>query len=74
MKLILRSVLMTIPAIIMFWVFVFMLATTAIENFILWIFMRPSYWTLSNEWFQVCDKMDSWYKIWLYGTDVGGAE
>jgi predicted PurR-regulated permease PerM len=41
----------------------FNLISTAIRSGIYWAIRRDNYWDLSNEWFQVCNEAEMWYKV-----------
>jgi len=68
MKRTIRGLLICIPFMLLGITWVVHLCTTALRSGIYWAFMKPNYWDLSNEWFQIQQEVDDWYKIWKDGT------
>ena len=68
MKRLLRTLLIAIPVVLLFITWVVHLGTTALRSGIYWAFRKHNYWDLGNEWFQIQQEADDWYRIWKDGT------
>ena len=68
MKKIIRGLLICIPLMLLSITWAIHLITTALRSGVYWVFKKPNYWDLSNEWFQIKQEFDDWYIIWKNGT------
>ena len=70
-KILIRTLILFIPAVILAALGIVGLISTVISDFINWVFNSPSYWDVRNEWFQFTQDCKKWYSFWLNGINQG---
>ena len=71
MKLILRTLILFIPAVIMIFIGLIVFIGVIVRNLFDCIFNQESYWTGANEWHQIKEDFERWYKLWRHGFNPG---